>query len=70
MSHIPAPIAGVIWKMLVNEGDEVHADDEVAILESMKMEIPITAEQNGFVAEVVKKQGEFVNSGDILIKLR
>ena len=44
MSEIRAPITGNVWKILVAEGDAVAVDDVVAILESMKLEIPVEAE--------------------------
>ncbi|GIN10409.1 biotin/lipoyl attachment protein [Shouchella clausii] len=69
MNHITATMAGNVWKVTVKEGDEVKAGDEVAILESMKMEIPIEAERSGKVKAIVKLEGEFVNEGDVLIEL-
>ena len=47
MSEIRAPITGNVWKILVAVGDEVAVDDVVAILESMKLEIPVEAEGAG-----------------------
>lgn len=69
MKEIKANMAGNIWKILVNVGDEVETEQEVVILESMKMEIPIEAEEKGKVAEIKKKEGEFVNEGDVILTL-
>lgn len=69
MKEIKANMAGNIWKILVNVGDEVETEQEVVILESMKMEIPIEAEEKGKVAEIKKKEGEFVNEGDVILML-
>ncbi|MFD4819885.1 acetyl-CoA carboxylase biotin carboxyl carrier protein subunit [Peribacillus butanolivorans] len=67
MKKVKSPMSGNVWKVLVSAGDEVHADQEVAILESMKMEIPIESEQNGKVVEIKYNEGEFVNEGDVLM---
>lgn len=66
---IRAVMSGNVWKMLVKPGDRVEAGQEVAILESMKMEIPIAAEAGGIVQEVRKQEGEFVQEDEVLITL-
>ena len=67
MSELTSPIAGKVWKMLVAVGDKVEVDDEVAILEAMKMETPIFSEDSGTVTEIRAKEGDAVNEGDVLI---
>ncbi len=69
MAMIKSSMAGNLWKLLVQPGDTVEAGQEVAILESMKMEIPIEAETAGTVKNVMKAEGEFVNEGDDLVEL-
>ncbi|WP_017728715.1 acetyl-CoA carboxylase biotin carboxyl carrier protein subunit [Halalkalibacterium ligniniphilum] len=69
MKQIQTNMAGNIWRMLVGEGDTVEAGQEVVILESMKMEIPIEAEVGGTVKKVVKQEGDFVDEGDVLLEL-
>ncbi|WP_100400000.1 acetyl-CoA carboxylase biotin carboxyl carrier protein subunit [Bacillus sp. FJAT-44742] len=69
MSSIKADMAGNLWKVLVGEGDQVKAGEEVAILESMKMEIPIAAGKDGVVKKLLKQEGDFINEGDDLIEL-
>lgn len=69
MKQIAASMAGNVWKVLVKAGDEVQAGQDVVILESMKMEIPVAAEIAGVVKEVKTNEGEFVNEGDILVEL-
>ncbi|KQL49747.1 biotin/lipoyl attachment protein [Brevibacillus choshinensis] len=66
---IRAVMGGSVWKILVQPGDRVKAGQEVAILESMKMEIPITAQSGGTVQEVRKNEGEFVQEDEVLILL-
>ena len=69
MNKITAVMAGNVWKILVRHGDQVEEGQDVAILESMKMEIPIVAEFGGTVKEVKVNEGDFVNEEDILIEL-
>lgn len=66
---IRATMGGNVWKLLVKEGDTVEAGQEVAILESMKMEIPITSEYSGVVQEVKKNEGDFVQEDEGFIVL-
>ncbi|MCM3024695.1 acetyl-CoA carboxylase biotin carboxyl carrier protein subunit [Heyndrickxia ginsengihumi] len=68
MAEIKASMAGKVWKVLVNEGDEVKAGEDVIILESMKMEIPIAAEENGIVKKIHIQEGDFVNDSDVLVE--
>ena len=68
--EIRATMSGTVWKLLVRPGDLVETGQEVAVLESMKMEIPILAESGGTVEEVRKKEGEFVQEQEVLITLQ
>lgn len=61
-------MAGTVWKVLVKPGDKVAAGTDVLILESMKMEIPITAESDGVVKAVKVKEGDFVGDGDLVVE--
>lgn len=69
MQEIKASMAGNVWKIVVEAGETVEMDQDVVILESMKMEIPISAETNGTVKEIKVQEGSFVNEGDVLIVL-
>ena len=69
MTEIKATITGNVWKILVSVGDEVEEDDEVVILESMKMEIPIESIDDGKVVEIRTKEGAAVKEGDVLLVL-
>ncbi|PJM62697.1 acetyl-CoA carboxylase biotin carboxyl carrier protein subunit [Bacillus subtilis] len=62
-------MAGNLWKVHVKAGDQIEKGQEVAILESMKMEIPIITDRSGIVKEVKKNEGDFVNEGDVLLEL-
>jgi acetyl-CoA carboxylase biotin carboxyl carrier protein len=69
MSEIRAPITGNVWKILVAEGDAVQVDDVVAILESMKLEIPVEAESAGTVTRVLVSLGDPVTEDDPMFEL-
>jgi len=66
---VDAHITGTVWKIEVEVGDEVDEGDIVAILESMKMEMPVEAEVSGTVAEILCEEGQAVNEGDPLARL-
>ncbi|HWI66175.1 MAG TPA: acetyl-CoA carboxylase biotin carboxyl carrier protein subunit [Symbiobacteriaceae bacterium] len=65
---VKSNMAGTVWKVLVKPGDKVQAGADVLILESMKMEIPISAESDGVVRAVKVKEGDFVNDGDLVVE--
>jgi len=67
MPELIAPIAGNVWKILVAVGDKVELDDEVVILEALKMETPIYCEESGTISEIKIKEGDAVNEGDVLV---
>jgi len=69
MADIEAHIAGTVWKIEVAVGDSVEEGDTVAILESMKMEMPVEAEDDGKVAEIKCEEGQSVQEGDVLVVL-
>ena len=69
MAGIEAHITGTIWKIEVAVGDTVEEGDTVAILESMKMEMPVEAEDEGTVKEILVAEGQAVSEGDMLIVL-
>ena len=66
---IPAHITGTVWKIEVAVGDQVDEGDAVVILESMKMEMPVEAEDPGTVTEIRCEEGQSVQEGDVLVVL-
>ncbi|PZN06848.1 MAG: acetyl-CoA carboxylase biotin carboxyl carrier protein subunit [Bacillota bacterium] len=60
-------MAGVVVEVRVRPGDRVTPGQEVVVLESMKMQIPVTAGQEGTVERVLVEPGQFVNEGDVLL---
>ena len=69
MTDIEAHITGTVWKIECAVGDKIDEGDTVAILESMKMEMPVEAEDSGKVVEIVCEEGQAVNEGDTLVVL-
>lgn len=69
MSEIKAPMAGNIWKINVQVGQEINFGDEVIIMESMKMEIPVEADDSGIVKEIKVVENDTVDDGHVLIVL-
>jgi acetyl-CoA carboxylase biotin carboxyl carrier protein len=66
---IKAHITGTVWKIEVKVGDSVDEGTVVAILESMKMEMPVESEDSGDVAEIHVKEGQPVSEGDPIVTL-
>ncbi|GAA3511574.1 biotin/lipoyl-binding carrier protein [Aeromicrobium panaciterrae] len=64
-----AEIVANVWKIVAREGDQVGAGDVLAILETMKMEIPVYAEAPGFVSKILVEVGQIVQEGDPLIEI-
>jgi acetyl-CoA carboxylase biotin carboxyl carrier protein len=69
MANVEAHITGTVWKIEVSVGDHVDEGDTVAILESMKMEMPVEAEDEGTVKEILVQEGQPVSEGDPLVVL-
>ena len=66
-TEIKAHITGTIWKIKVAAGDSVDEGDVLVIIESMKMEMPIEAQDPGTVKEVLAKEGQPVKEGEVLL---
>ena len=67
---IESPVAGSVWQVLVNQGDSVRVGQTLVILESMKMEIEVTAQHNGIVYAITRQEGNQVNAGQPLLILQ
>ena len=65
--EIKAQFPGTVWKVEVSPGDEIERDDDLVILECMKMEIPLVADAGGRVIEVRCAEGDVVEEGQILV---
>ena len=67
--EIKAPMTGKIISIVVNSGDKVNADDEIVIMDAMKMEIPVQSPADGTVKEIMVKEGDSVKTDQVLIVL-
>lgn len=68
-TEITAPMAGKIIEVKVNVGEQVQEDDELFILEAMKMEMPIVAPESGTIKEVKVEAGQAVEADQVLALL-
>ena len=69
MPDVEAHITGTVWKIECEIGQTIAEGDTVAILESMKMEMPVEAEDDGTVKEILCQEGQSVSEGDALVVL-
>lgn len=69
-TRVLSEITGSVWKIVVQEGDVVSEEDTLAIMESMKMEIPVLAPAGGKVGKVLVAEGEPVIEGAHLMSIR
>ena len=65
--EVLAPMPGKILEVLVGVGDTVNEDDELVILEAMKMENPVFAPSAGEVKEIKVKENENVETEQVMI---
>ena len=69
MPNVEAHITGTVWKIECEVGQSIAEGDTVAILESMKMEMPVEAEDEGTVKAILVEEGQSVSEGDALVEL-
>src|SRR5216684_1922103 len=69
VTEVKAELVGSVWKITAKPGDQVAEEDTLLILESMKMEIPVTAPRAGTVKEIRVKETDVVKEGQVLVVL-
>jgi len=69
VGEVTSPMGGKILDVNVNVGDTINEGEEVVILEAMKMELPVVANESGTVKEVKCKKGDAVEAEAVLIVL-
>ncbi|MER5619990.1 biotin/lipoyl-binding carrier protein [Streptosporangium sp. NPDC002544] len=69
MQEVRTELTASVWKIVVPVGASVRQGDEIAILESMKMEIPVEAPVSGVVTEFLVEEGAAVQEGDLLARI-
>jgi acetyl-CoA carboxylase biotin carboxyl carrier protein len=67
---IKTEITGNVWKIVAKVGDKLVEDEPILILESMKMEIPVFATEDGVLVEILTKEGESVTEGAVLARMQ
>jgi urea carboxylase len=63
---VESSMSGNVWKINVKLGDAIKQGDSLIILESMKMEVDVEAEDDGVITQILCKEGENIKAGDIL----
>ena len=69
MKRVLSNMAGVVLEFLVKPGEQISIDQDVVLIESMKMQIPIQSMVNGTVKAVKVSEGDFVDEGDVLLEV-
>ncbi len=69
MKRIVSNMAGIILELLVKPGEQISVDQDVVMLESMKMQIPVQATASGIVKAIKVNEGDFVDDGDVLLEV-
>ncbi len=69
MKRILSNMAGLVLELLVKPGEQVSVDQDVVMLESMKMQIPVQATASGTVKTIKVNEGDFVDDGDVLLEV-
>lgn len=67
---IKAHMPGVVYELLVSEGQSVASGDIVAYLESMKMQMPVEAEQAGTVERILVAVGDVMEEDGVIMTLK
>ena len=68
MAEVLSPLPGLVATVHVKAGDTVSSGDPVVTLQSMKMEIPVPAESDGTVAEVLVSEGDEIDTGAVIAR--
>jgi acetyl-CoA carboxylase biotin carboxyl carrier protein len=66
VAEVRAEMVANVWKVVAAEGEPVADGDTLVILESMKMEIPVLAEDAGTITRLAVAEGDVVQEGDLI----
>ena len=69
MTEVRAEMVANVWKVVASAGDTVADGDTLVILESMKMEIPILAEESGTVTKLHVAEGDVVQEDELIAEI-
>ncbi len=64
--EVKSEITGSVWKIITKPSDPIASGDALMILESMKMEIPVIAEDGGTIVEIMVIEGQPVSEGQVV----
>ena len=68
-TKVESDVSGSVWKLIAKPGDAVEDEMEIAIIESMKMEIPVLAPRAGTLARFLVAEGEAVAEGQTIAEI-
>jgi len=66
---VRADMVANVMEIYVAEGDTLNVGDTIVLLESMKMEIPVIAEESGNISRVAVSVGDVVQEGDLIVSI-
>ena len=66
MANLECPLAGKVFEILIEVGQQINEDDEVMLIDAMKMENPVYSDVGGTVKEIKVKVGDQVAEGQVL----
>jgi biotin carboxyl carrier protein len=66
VAEVRAEMVANVWQVVAAEGDQIKDGDTLVILESMKMEIPVLAENSGILAKLHVAEGDVIQEGDLI----
>ncbi len=64
--EVKSEVTGAVWKIVTEVGQSIEAGTAIMILESMKMEIPVIAEDDGTIARFLVMEGEPIHEGQVV----
>jgi len=64
--EVKSQIKAIVWKVVKKVNDNVAVDEEIIILESMKMEIPITSDISGTIKSIEVNEGDEIDEGQVV----
>jgi acetyl-CoA carboxylase biotin carboxyl carrier protein len=67
--EVKTEITGNVWKIVASVGDALAEDDPILILESMKMEIPVAAPEDGKLVEILVAEGDVAKEGQVVARI-
>ncbi len=69
MTEVRAEMVANVWKVVATAGDTIVEGAPLVILESMKMEIPVEAPVAGTITELLVREGDVVQEGDVIARI-